>query len=119
MPRLTTWTPTPGTIPALAIAHLRTLPHGTKLSTAELSEAIGHSTQGFAAYMKPARDLGMVAAESHPTFNSLRWWLPDDHVPVDPDKPIQKGGNHVGLERFEFEALLDFLRRTYGEGASR
>lgn len=85
------WVPIPGTIPALAVAHLRLFPKGTKQATAVLAEAIGHPSQGLAAYLNTARTMGVLVAELPYGDRTLYWSLGDGQHPddeVDPDKLI-------------------------------
>lgn len=82
----------PGTIPHLAIEHLRTLPPGTKLSTAELAEAIGHDKAILAACLRSPRDHGAVCSEQIPGSPAHRWWIPTEQDAKKPEptpEPIQ------------------------------
>ena len=77
----------PGTIPHLAIEHLRSLPPGKKLSTAELADAIGHDKATLAACLRTPRDHGAVCSEPIPGSPAHRWWVPADQRGADKPEP--------------------------------
>ena len=80
----------PGTIPHLAIEHLRSLPPGKKLSTAELADAIGHDKATLAACLRTPRDHGAVCSEPIPGSPAHRWWVPADQRRADKPEPTPK-----------------------------
>lgn len=69
------WAPTPGTIPAQAVDHLRKQPLGTRLSTAALAEAIGHDARSLAAYLSVPRDMGWLVSGQVKGERFNEWWL--------------------------------------------
>lgn len=75
------WQPQPGTIPALAIDHLRKLraqnPPRIWISSAELAEAIGHDSRGFGGFMKMALEQGAVIKHKATRSNHVFWRLPE------------------------------------------
>ncbi len=70
-----TYETTPGTIAHVAVQHLRSLPLGTILSTAELAEAVGHESGTLVAYLSGPREHGLVVATTTPGERILRWEL--------------------------------------------
>lgn len=76
-----------------------------------------------AASVPPEDDVTMLPGVMNPVVinrpgtpagtSTARWGILSDG-----ELHIQKGGSHVELERFEFEALVDFLKRTGGEVGS-
>lgn len=84
----------PGTIPHLAIEHLKSLPAGTKLSTAELAEAIGHQKGVMSSSLKHAREHGAVCSEQIPGFMAHRWWIPADQSHVIKAEPAPERIQH-------------------------
>lgn len=61
---VTTYVAPPGTIPDRAISHLRTLPPGTEIGSADLAAKVGTDSDGFAACMQLARNAGVVSARA-------------------------------------------------------
>lgn len=81
---------TPGTIPHLAIEHLRKLPPGTKLVTAALADALGQPANTMCAYLAAVRQHGLLLATTEPGSRFLYWSLGNGRAdePVDPDALI-------------------------------
>lgn len=61
---VTTYVAPLDTIPDRAISHLRSLPSGTEIGSADLAAAIGTDSDGFAACMQLARNAGVVTARA-------------------------------------------------------
>lgn len=86
-----TYTTQPGTLQHRALAVLRALPPGSRLSTIELAEAVDNTPDAVAEAMTPAVKAGAIAC--HGRFAS-RFWSLGDGVPLplpadyEPDKPI-------------------------------
>lgn len=55
-----TYTPLPGSVPARAVAHFKTLPDGAELCSAELAEAIGQEPALLAPCLQHARKMGVL-----------------------------------------------------------
>lgn len=92
------YAPIPGTIPDKAIAHLRTLPEGTELTTAVFCEAIGFDpTMNLASYLRAAVDAGALKTQKKNGERWLWWSLGggvapakvDDEDEGDEDKPLR------------------------------
>lgn len=91
--------PQPGTIPARAIAHLRTLAPGAELPTAQLCEEIGTVDNGFHSCMRPALLADLVRVGKKTGSRFAFWSLghgtpapdpehePDEDEPPKPSKP--------------------------------
>lgn len=56
-----TYTPKPGSVPDRAIAHLRTLPPGTELTTDQLATVAGFERKNATAFLDPALRGGALA----------------------------------------------------------
>ncbi len=69
------WSPIPGTIPALAVEHLRKCPANTRLPTAVLADAIGHDSTTLSAYLAVARDMEWLCNQRIPMQRMSEWWL--------------------------------------------
>jgi hypothetical protein len=95
------YTPQPGTIPARVIKHLQTLPPGTFVSTAALSELLDIQLYSVASSLAHPRSMGVVVSR-HTESNrrALEWALgdgkplplPDDY---EPEEPLHTHRNHV------------------------
>lgn len=91
----TSYTPLQGTIPARAIAHLKTLPAGTKMATGALCDALGQGdANAFRTCMQKAIAAGLVKAQKQPGQLTLYWSLgdgkqapPPSHEPEDDEPP--------------------------------
>lgn len=90
--------PQPGTFPARAIAHLKTLPAGTELSSAELSEALDVEVSTVSpGLMYALRNGGVVSRKEG---GLLFWSLPRSEEPDSDraeDPPIGARGDGPGL----------------------
>ena len=77
--------PQPGTIPAKVIAHLRSLPPGTRLRTAELVDALGLEIGQSASlrnYLEAAVNHGVIVRHPDPIDKRRSlWWLGDGTPP--------------------------------------
>ncbi len=85
----------PGTVPHRVIAHLRTLPAGATVSTADLCEALGVDDGAvISASMGPARKAGLVTGGALPGKGRTFWWSLGAGRPEpdldDDDKPVQR-----------------------------
>jgi hypothetical protein len=99
-----TYEPQPGTIPYKAVAWLRAqdgVSPGRWYSTPELCERIDTEVECFSAYMRPAREHGLVHTEKRTATGKLLWWRIGDGTPQF-DKPP-----HLA----EFDARLDGSRQ--------
>jgi hypothetical protein len=106
--------PPPGTIPAKALEHLRSLPPGTSISNAELAAAIGfeigagHSPQ---AYLSSAVSHGAIRKLSDPQDSRRVRWALGDGVPLvatkddDPDQP-EHMRKHCGPQTPRIDKLI-------------
>lgn len=88
------YNPQPGTIPARVIAHLESLPPGTFVSTAELSELLDIQLYSVASSLAHPRSLGAVVSR-HTASNrrALEWALGDGTTPAtnaddEPEEPL-------------------------------
>lgn len=86
--------PQPGTIPARVIAHLESLPPGTFVPTAELSELLDIQLYSVASSLAHPRSLGAVVSR-HMASNrrALEWALGDGTPPAiqaddEPEEPL-------------------------------
>jgi len=75
------YTPQPGTLPARAVEHLRSLAPGAELSTAVLAEALGQPSGGMTSWLSSAVNAGLIASRRKPGDRSL-WWSLGDGVPI-------------------------------------
>lgn len=77
--------PQPGTIPAKVIAHLRSLPPGTRLRTAELVDTLGLEIGQSASlrnYLEAAVNHGVIVRHPDPIDKRRSlWWLGDGTPP--------------------------------------
>lgn len=70
---VTTYVAPLDTVADRAIAHLRSLPPGSEMGSADLAAAVGTDSDGFATCMKLARNAGVVSARA--VRRRLRWSL--------------------------------------------
>lgn len=91
---MTAYTLIPGTIPFRAVEHLKTKPKGTKLTSAELGEALGHDATAISAGLTSPLKHGILSREKTP--EGLNVWslgdgtpeaMPDDYEADEPLRP--------------------------------
>lgn len=95
MSRQPQYVPQAGTIPAKVIAHFKTLPPSTELSTAMVIEAIGQPAgwTGLVPCLKTAVDHGVMSKRSD--RNGWVWWRLVDPDHVIRAKPADEGQQTV------------------------
>ena len=89
-----TYDPTPGSIPARAISHLRSLPAGSWISGAELAVAIGLDDQ-ISPYIQAPLKHGLIVSRKDPNNTRLAQYCLGDGTPpikaedMTPDEPLE------------------------------
>lgn len=69
------YTPTPGSVPARAIAYLQALPEGTEVPSGILAEHLGQQHTAFAACLEVAVKHGLITSRKETTsVRSVRLW---------------------------------------------
>lgn len=79
-----TYTPQPGTIPHRVVEHLRELADlfpRREPSTAEMCEALDIDSAGVTAFMRPAREHGLVHCRKKQATGKLLFWRMGDGTP--------------------------------------
>lgn len=79
-----THTTQPGTLPHRVVAHLRTLPPGTKVPTPVLAEALGCDAPSLSMLLETPRKHGVLAAERATTQGRPLLWSLGDGNPAGP-----------------------------------
>jgi hypothetical protein len=76
----------PGTLPHRFVEHLKSLPAGATVTTADMAEVLGQDANSITAWMVPARRHRAVIAERRPgTGRTLFWRLPTEAELAEPE----------------------------------
>jgi hypothetical protein len=87
-------------IPARAVAYLKTLEAGARVSSKDIAEAIGYAGTSLAQLLRAARDAGEIASEGN--RRTTVWFLPD--------------GAEGGEETEEDDAPVEFNAALWADG---
>ena len=109
-----TYDPTPGSIPARAISHLRSLPSGTWLAGAELASAIGLD-DSILPYIQAPLKHGLIASRKDPHNRRLALYClgdgkppirPEDLTPDEPLEPAHAPQRPVPVSAFDAARIV-------------